>query len=168
MSWHHYNNRFVSGGDGDRQADIKSDFLSWLCVRFRERKMNEWESSTGKHRRVQVAQQYQFHVDMSCCLIPVIPCKITSFPLFLYISFSSFLFFSLSPFLLDYDPIFQHLDTIQGTADTKRAFVQEVIKEAERFRKKQLVALLYDWTLGLPKGSGSSNNSRIKPSTAGR
>lgn len=69
---------------------------------------------------------------------------------------------------IDYDPIFQHLDTIQGTADTKRAFVQDVIKEAERFRKKQLVALLHDWTLGLPKASTSSNNSKIKSSNAGR
>lgn len=67
----------------------------------------------------------------------------------------------------DYDPIFQHLDNIQGTADTKRAFINDVIKEAERFRKKQLIQLLEDWTLKLSTTkTGSSDKSRSGTTTA--
>jgi hypothetical protein len=57
------------------------------------------------------------------------------------------------------------LNSIQGTADTKRAFVNEVIKEAERFRKKQLVDLLNDWTLGLSLPDKNNRGNNIKMNT---
>jgi len=42
----------------------------------------------------------------------------------------------------NYEEIFNKLKGIQGDSQTKKAFVQEIIQEAKRFKKAQLVLQL--------------------------
>ena len=68
------------------------------------------------------------------------------------------LFFPLS---LDYEPIFQHMENVQGPLDVRKVFVLEIIKEAERFRKKPLVQALEEWMARL--GAPVQDKQRTKP-----
>lgn len=56
----------------------------------------------------------------------------------------------------NYDVIFQNLENIQGSFETKKTFVQDVIKEAERFRKKPLIQFLEEWLTKLGEGRGGT------------
>ena len=52
----------------------------------------------------------------------------------------------LSLFLsADYDAIFQHLEAVRGSVDIRRGFVREVVKEAGKFKRKQLIQQLEEW-----------------------
>lgn len=51
--------------------------------------------------------------------------------------------------LTDYQAIFQHLDEVVGSADTRDSFVCEVIKEAGKFKRKKLVQELEVWRTSL-------------------
>ncbi len=67
--------------------------------------------------------------------------------------------------VLGYDGIFQCLDNVQGTLEGKRLFVKEIIKEAERFRKKQLIQYLEEWMAKLNSGSKTETGRNIKNSS---
>ena len=59
----------------------------------------------------------------------------------------------------DYQAIFQHLEEVVGSADTRDSFVCEVIKEAGKFKRKKLVQELEAWRTSL-------RHSRSIPVTA--
>ncbi len=65
---------------------------------------------------------------------------------------------------LGYDTLFQHLENIRGTLETRETFVGDIIKEAGRFKRKKLVQQLEEWKTNLKTGfSGSHlNNKRNK------
>lgn len=68
-----------------------------------------------------------------------------------------------------YEVIFQTLENVQGSVEAKKLFVRDIIKEAERFRKKQLIQYLEDWLGKLGPVSSSKtelgrnikNNSKL-------
>ena len=64
-----------------------------------------------------------------------------------------------------YDGIFQSLENIQGSLEAKRLFVKEIIKEAERFRKKQLIQYLEEWMTRLNSGIKTETGRSIKNSS---
>ena len=62
----------------------------------------------------------------------------------------------MASYSTDYDVIFQNLENIQGSFETKQTFVKDVIKEAERLRKKPLIQCLEDWLTKLGEGRGGT------------
>ena len=76
---------------------------------------------------------------------------------FLLCVYEALIFF---PFV-DYDPIFQLMENVQGPLDVRKMFVLEIIKEAERFRKKPLVQALEEWMSRL--GAPVQDKQRTKP-----
>ena len=90
---------------------------------------------------------------------------------------SLFLFFLLScpPSLslslsADYDVIFQHLEAVRGSVDIRRGFVREVVKEAGKFKRKQLIQQLEEWGAKLtplkPVGGTHGGHTHNKTKTA--
>lgn len=58
-----------------------------------------------------------------------------------------------------YEAIFQSLENVQGSVEAKKSFAKDIIKEAERFRKKQLIQHLEDWVTKLsPIGSNNKTD----------
>ena len=51
----------------------------------------------------------------------------------------------------DYDVIFNQLSQVQGTADAKCQFIQDITKEALRFKKKILVEKLEKFEAAIVK-----------------
>lgn len=51
----------------------------------------------------------------------------------------------------DYDKLFDHLKTLEGSMDTKCLFLRDIISEALRFKKKILVQLLQNFEQSLVK-----------------
>lgn len=105
---------------------------------------------------------------LSCFSLLLIPP-----PLFLPLSFylpllllSGFLSF-LSP---DYDAIFQHLEAVRGSVEIRRGFVRDVMKEAGKFKRKQLIQQLEDWGAKLtplkPVGGTHGGHTHNKTKTA--
>ena len=70
---------------------------------------------------------------------------------------------------LDHEVIFQSLESVQGTLEAKKLFVKDIIKEAQRFRKKQLMQSLEDWltklstsgSKGMDVSRTAKNSSRV-------
>lgn len=60
---------------------------------------------------------------------------------------------------IDYDAIFHNLENVQGSVEAKKSFAKDIIKEAEKFRKKQLIQYLEDWVTKL--NSAGSNNTKV-------
>ena len=52
----------------------------------------------------------------------------------------------------DYSPqtLFQYLEGVKGSVEVRRGFVQEVIREATKFKRKPLVQQLEEWADRLP------------------
>lgn len=46
----------------------------------------------------------------------------------------------------DFSSIFTHLQTIQGTLDIRLGLLRDVVKEAVRFKRQDLVRLLEDYS----------------------
>lgn len=46
---------------------------------------------------------------------------------------------------LDYDQLFQYMNQVRGNTETKRHFADEIITDAEKFRKKLLIERLKSW-----------------------
>lgn len=65
----------------------------------------------------------------------------------------------------DYDSIFQHLEEVRGSQETRDLFVCEVIREAGKFKRKKLVQELEEWRKGSLRncsGGGVGNVNRSK------
>ena len=45
----------------------------------------------------------------------------------------------------DFTLVFEHLGNVKGTVEVKRSFLNDIIREAGRFKRKQLVEQLKDW-----------------------
>ena len=57
--------------------------------------------------------------------------------------------------LADNDAILRHIKNIKGSAEVKRVFVQDIMKEGKRWKKKGLLEQLEEWLLqNLPQDSG--------------
>ena len=57
----------------------------------------------------------------------------------------------------DYDALFQLLELVKGSVEVRRAFVQDIVSEATKFKRKPLIQRLEEWgaRLGsLGKGAG--------------
>ena len=54
------------------------------------------------------------------------------------------------------------MESVQGSVDAKRSFVKEIIREAERFRKKQLIQYLEDWMSKLSSGNKPETVKSVK------
>lgn len=50
---------------------------------------------------------------------------------------------------VDYEIIFQHLESVRGSNEVKKLFVTDITKEATKFKKKKLVQLLEEWRTNL-------------------
>ena len=69
----------------------------------------------------------------------------------------------LSP---DYSPqtLFQHLEGVKGSVEVRRGFVQEVIREATKFKRKPLIQQLEEWAERLPSfKTSSAGGGSLKP-----
>lgn len=97
-----------------------------------------------------------------------------SLPLFLPLLLSPSFFLSLSLSLLlslDYDAIFQHLEAVRGSVEIRRGFVRDVMKEAGKFKRKQLIQQLEEWgakltplkPVGGTHGGHTHNKTKIAP-----
>ena len=65
--------------------------------------------------------------------------------------------------LLDYDALFQHLEGVKGSVEVRRIFVQDVIREATKFKKKPLILQLEEWTEKLPSfRTGPGGKPKVK------
>ena len=51
----------------------------------------------------------------------------------------------ISKFTLDFEVIFQHLDSVKGSITIRKNFVMDIVKEAKRFKKKPLIEKLEEW-----------------------
>jgi hypothetical protein len=54
----------------------------------------------------------------------------------------------------DFTHVFEHLGSVKGTVEVRRSFLNDIIREAGRFKRKQLVEQLKDWgekTLNKPE-----------------
>ena len=69
-------------------------------------------------------------------------------------------FFVFLLFFVGYDAIFQHLENVRGSMETKDAFACDIIKEAGKFKKKKLVQELEEWRTNLKSGLLSHLNNR--------
>lgn len=47
--------------------------------------------------------------------------------------------------LADYDAIFQHLEALRGSVEVRKGFVRDIVKEAGKFKRKQLIQQLEEW-----------------------
>ena len=62
----------------------------------------------------------------------------------------------LLAFLADNDAILKHIKNIKGSVEVKRVFVQDIMKEAKRWKKKGLLEQLEEWLAqNLPQDSGN-------------
>jgi hypothetical protein len=52
-------------------------------------------------------------------------------------------------FSVDYEVIFQHLESVRGSNEVRKLFVVDIIKEATKFKKKKLVQTLEEWRTSL-------------------
>ena len=58
-------------------------------------------------------------------------------------------------FLADNDAILKHIKNVRGSVEVKRVFVQDIMKEAKRWKKKGLLEQLEEWlSQNLPQDSG--------------
>ena len=69
---------------------------------------------------------------------------------------------SLFLYVSGYDDLFSHLNKIQGSYKTKRAFVTDIIHEASRFKKKVLVSLLEQFEKSLIQHSKQNAHNNNK------
>ena len=53
-------------------------------------------------------------------------------------------------FFSDYEQLFQYLNQVKGNTDVKRNFADDIITDAEKFRKKLLIERLKSWQKELP------------------
>lgn len=59
----------------------------------------------------------------------------------------------------NYDNLFHHLNSVQGSVELKCAFVKDVIHEAGRFKKKVLIQMLEQFQTSLMQMEGRKRNS---------
>jgi hypothetical protein len=71
-------------------------------------------------------------------------------------------FISVSPVISisGYDTLFEHMNKVQGSYEIKCAFVQEIIHEAGRFKKKVLIDLLEKFERSLTQHSKTNDKFR--------
>lgn len=62
----------------------------------------------------------------------------------------------------DFAPLFDHLQTIQGSLDTRLGFVRETVNEAMRFKRRHLAGLLEEYLSKLQLEAKSSSFSKFK------
>ncbi len=48
-------------------------------------------------------------------------------------------------FFPDFDTLFNHMDTIQGSLEMKTLFIKDIIHQAGRFKRKHLIDLLQQY-----------------------
>ena len=53
--------------------------------------------------------------------------------------------YSTLSFLTDYDVLFQLLEGVKGSVEVRRAFVQDIVAEATKFKRKPLIQQLEEW-----------------------
>ena len=54
----------------------------------------------------------------------------------------------------DFTLVFEHLGSVKGSVEARRSFLNDIIREAGRFKRRQLVEQLKDWgerTLSKPE-----------------
>lgn len=72
----------------------------------------------------------------------------------------------------DFDVIFHHLEGVRGSIEVRRAFVQEVIREAGKFKRKQLIQQLEVWSSKLSAlksaGGGGGGEGSMKAGSGQR
>lgn len=56
--------------------------------------------------------------------------------------------------------LFEHMNKVQGSYEIRRAFVQQIIHEAGRFKKKVLIGLLEQFEKSLVQHSKGNNKVR--------
>ena len=62
---------------------------------------------------------------------------------------------TLLALLADNEAILRHIKNIKGSVEVKRVFVQDIMKEAKRWKKKGLLEQLEEWLAqNLPQDSG--------------
>ena len=71
----------------------------------------------------------------------------------------------LSWFPTDYDMLFQLLELVKGSVEVRRAFVQDIVSEATKFKRKPLIQRLEEWgarlgSLGKGAGRGKAASSQ--------
>lgn len=59
----------------------------------------------------------------------------------------------------NYDALFNHLNTVQGSLDMKSAFVRDVIREAGRFKKKVLIQMLEQYCKSMVQSESRKRSS---------
>ena len=65
-------------------------------------------------------------------------------------------------FCTDFDVIFHHLEGVRGSIEVRKAFVQEVVREAGKFKRRPLIQQLEVWSAklsGLKPGEGPKPGS---------
>ena len=79
---------------------------------------------------------------------------------------------TLIPTLADYSPqtLFQYLEGVKGSVEVRRGFVQDVIKEATKFKRKPLIQQLEEWVERLPsfKAGAGAGSLKVKSRTEKR
>ena len=65
----------------------------------------------------------------------------------------------------DYSPqtLFQYLEGVKGSVEVRRGFVQDVIREATKFKRKPLIQQLEEWAERLPSFKTASGGGALKP-----
>ena len=64
--------------------------------------------------------------------------------------------------LTDFAAMLAHLETVQGTHETRCAFARDIIKESLRFKRRKLADLLEDYLKKLlEEGKGVVINHRL-------
>jgi hypothetical protein len=65
----------------------------------------------------------------------------------------------------NYSPqtLFQYLEGVKGSVEVRRGFVQDVIREATKFKRKPLIQQLEEWAERLPSFKTASGGGALKP-----
>lgn len=66
-------------------------------------------------------------------------------------------------FLIDHQVLFQHLDSVKGTVEERKKLVEHVVKEATKFKKKQLIEQLEEWSNNLSSLRTMSSDLKGRP-----
>ena len=74
---------------------------------------------------------------------------------------SNFIVKNLYFLFADFTTLFSHLHNIQGSLETKVAFLNEITKESLRFKRRNLAALLEEHTKKIQRGEDVVINHKI-------
>ena len=67
------------------------------------------------------------------------------------------------PFITDNQALFQHLDSVKGSVEERKKMVEHIVKEATKFKKKQLIEQLEEWSNNLSSLRAVNSDLKGRP-----